>query len=84
MSQYASIVKLDYDPYVYSTDSDQGNPFVRRIDCWQDTRSLCEELSLRPPPSVKVTGWDAHRMYEFVKQREWRKKNYQGNPRSIF
>ena len=92
MSQYASIVKLDYDPNVeaytslsqrqasspvgsYSSDSDKGNPFVRRIDCWQDTRRLCEELPLRPPPSIKVTDWDTYRMHEFVKQIERRKQN---------
>ena len=84
MSQYASVVKLDYDPNVYSSDESTSNPFVRRIDCWQDTRRLCEELyneGTRPPPSVKVTDWDSHRMHEFIKQRTWRQQNGQWSPR---
>ena len=75
---FTSVVKLDYDPNVYSSDESTTNPFVRRIDCWQDTRRICEELhneGIRPPPSVKVTDWDTHRMHEFVKQRDRRKQN---------
>ena len=84
ISQYASVVKLDYDPNVYSSDESTSNPFVRRIDCWLDTRRLCEELyneGTRPPPSVKVTDWDSHRMHEFIKQRTWRQQNGQWSPR---
>lgn len=30
-----------------------SNPFVDRIDCWHDTRAICEKMQL-PHPSVKV------------------------------
>lgn len=50
--------------------SERDNPFVRRIHCWLDTLTLCEQLPTRPPPSVKVTSWDAHVMYDFIRNRE--------------
>lgn len=50
--------------------SERDNPFVRRIHCWLDTLTLCEQLPTRPPPSVKVTTWDSHVMYDFIRNRE--------------
>lgn len=68
-----------YSPFLSESElgpsETSDNPFVRRIDCWLDTLALCEQLPTKPPPSVKVTTWNAHVMYDFIKNRERRKEN---------
>ena len=50
---YDCVRKLEYSPDIDMSCGIPPNPYVRRIDCWQDTLMMCKHLPL-PACSVKV------------------------------
>jgi uncharacterized protein (TIGR02452 family) len=62
IKMYTNINKLNYDPDPFSSSPKQDIIFIKRIDCWEDTKKKCNEINkynnckiiTDPPKSIKI------------------------------